>query len=165
MHLRALRAPVAALSLLLGFGLAAPASSQNFEIAGGVAKKHEGETTEVFSAHWLPELRRFGNGTLRADVAVYRVQGRDVRDTAWRLSENVNVFGAGARWEHDRGLLLGFAVGVQDGYTDALSGDPQFISQIGWRWNWLTLSVRHISNAGFESPNQGESFVMLGARF
>ncbi|MBS7457567.1 acyloxyacyl hydrolase [Coralloluteibacterium stylophorae] len=153
---------------ILAIGLSAatlPAQAQQFEIAGGVAKKHEGETTEVFSAHWLPELRRIGNATLRADIAYYRVQGRDVDDTDWELEEDVDVFGAGARYEHDNGLVLGFAIAAQHGYTDALSGDPQFISQVGWRWRALTLSVRHISNAGYESPNQGESMVMAGFRF
>jgi len=58
-----------------------------------------------------------------------------------------------------------FAVGVQSGWSEALSGDPQFISTVGWRWGQFALLARHISNARIRRPNDGENLLQLAWRF
>ena len=63
--------------------------------------------------------------------------------------------------------LLGEQTGIgsQRGLTDALSGEPQFVSTVGWlRGRWL-LAIRHISNGGLDDPNIGETMLLAGMRF
>lgn len=54
---------------------------------------------------------------------------------------------------------------MQSGHTDALSGDPQFVSTIGWRWERFSVLARHISNASIRQPNDGETMVVAAWRF
>ena len=51
------------------------------------------------------------------------------------------------------------------GHTDALSGNPQFVSTVGWRWDRFALLARHISNASIKQPNDGETMLMATWRF
>ena len=115
------------------------------------------------TAAWLPEWRRTENGVLRWEVGAIYVRGRD--NTRFDLAEDAGVVHAGARYERDNGFVAGFGVGVQAGRTDALSGNPQFVSTVGWRWQRFSLLARHISNASIKQPNDGETMLVAAWRF
>ena len=136
----------------------AAAQSAPIEIGAGASATRDNETTLVLTAGWLPEWRRTEHGVLRWDVGAIYVRGRD--GTRLDLDEDVGVFHAGARYERDNGFVAGFGAGVQVGRTDALSGNPQFVSSIGWRWQRFSLMARHISNASIKQPNDGETMLV-----
>jgi len=80
-------------------------------------------------------------------------------------SMSVSLVHAGIRYEHQGGFSAGFGVGAQHGKTSALSGDPQFISSLGWHRGPMSLLVRHISNKKLHEPNDGENTLELAWRF
>lgn len=135
------------------------------EAAAGVSYTRGNESTVVASVAWLPGIRTLANATLRAELGVLYVDGRD--DVPGRdLSDGVAVPHVGLRYERtDNGLTLGAAVGVQSGETDALSGDPQFVTTAGWRWQRFALLLRHVSNASLHEPNDGETMLVGAWRF
>lgn len=143
----------------------APAMAQQVELAAGASQTTDNEDTPVAAVSWLPEIRALDNATLRADLGAVYVDGRG--DVAGRdLSDAVVVVHAGLRYERtDNGLTLGAGIGAQSGETDALSGDPQFVTTVGWRWGRVSLLLRHISNAGLEDPNDGETMLLGAWRF
>ncbi len=145
--------------------LAAPVRAQSapVDIGIGASATRENETTLVATAAWLPEWRRTARGVLRWELGAVYVRGRD--NTRFDLSEDAGVVHGGARYERDNGFVAGFGVGVQAGRTDALSGNPQFVSTVGWRWQWFSLLARHISNASIRQPNDGETMLVAAWRF
>ena len=153
---------LAALALLLLCAWSAGAAAQ-VEVAAGVSLTRGNEDTPVVALAWQPEWRGFRGGTLRWDVGAIHVRGRS--DSAYDNHENVTVFHGGLRYERPSGLVGGFGVGVQSGSTEALSGSPQFISSLGWRWGRFSLLARHISNASLHQPNDGETMLMGAWRF
>jgi hypothetical protein len=142
-----------------------PATAQSqFELSAGASWTRDNEVTPVIAAAWLPELRSLDNARLRWELGVVHVPGRD--DTRYDLDHDVTVGHAGLRYDRtDNGLTLGFGIGVQSGQTDALSGDPQFISTVGWRWDRFSVLARHISNASIHQPNDGETMLVAAWRF
>lgn len=162
-HRSALRAGMAAL-VLASAPLAASAGS-DIELAIGASTTTDREFTRTGSIAWVPALRQLDNAVLRAQTGVIYVDGR--RPVADRdLEDDVWVGYVGLRYERtDNGLALGAAIGAQSGETDALSGDPQFITSVGWRWDRFSLSIRHISNASLHSPNDGETALVGAWRF
>ncbi|MGY0610835.1 acyloxyacyl hydrolase [Luteimonas sp. A501] len=158
----ALRAGLAAVLTLAALPALAAA---DIEVAAGGSKTTEREFTKVASVAWLPELRQLDNAVLRGEVGAIYVDGRgNVRGRD--LADNVVVGYVGLRYERtDNGLTLGAGIGAQSGETDALSGDPQFVTTAGWRWDRFSLLLRHISNASLHSPNNGETMVVGAWRF
>lgn len=140
-------------------------AQSNVEVAAGASFTRNDEDTVVASVAWLPELRPLTNATLRWDIGAIWVDGRgDV--PGFDLSDDVVVGHAGLRYERtDNGLTLGGGVGFQSGHTDALSGDPQFVTTVGWRWDRFSLLLRHISNASLHQPNDGETMLVGAWRF
>ena len=153
------------LALVVALSIAAPVRAQSapVDVGLGASATRENETTLVATAAWLPEWRRTENGVLRWEVGAIYVRGRD--NTRFDLAEDAGVVHAGARYERDNGFVAGFGVGVQAGRTDALSGNPQFVSSIGWRWQRFSLLARHISNASIKQPNDGETMLVAAWRF
>ncbi len=162
-HRSALRAGLVAL-VLASAPLTASAGS-DIELAIGASTTTDREFTRTGSIAWVPALRQLDNAVLRAQTGVIYVDGR--RPVADRdLEDDVWVGYVGLRYERtDNGLALGAAIGAQSGETDALSGDPQFITSVGWRWDRFSLSIRHISNASLHSPNDGETALVGAWRF
>lgn len=153
-----------AVAVLLALPASAALAQSRLEIGGGVSATRGNETTAVVSAAWLPEWRAMDKAVLRWELGAIHVRGRD--DTRLDLEDDVTVAHAGLRYERtDNGLTLGFGAGVQAGETDALSGDPQFVTTAGWRWNRFSLLARHISNASLHQPNDGETMLMAAWRF
>jgi len=136
-------------------------------VGGSFTNKHSDITT-VLALAWLPPLRETDNGTLRAEVGALYLRGRspDLRPFS-RTDNTASVYlaHAGVRYEHHSGFVAGFGTGVQRGKTSALSGDPQFITSMGWRWGRASLLVRHISNNCLHEPNDGENILELAYRF
>lgn len=153
---------VLAAGLMLAAPLAAQAASP-IDVGVGVSATRENETTVVATAAWMPEWRRTAHGVLRWELGAIYVRARD--NTRFDLDEDVGVVHGGARYERDNGFTAGFGVGAQIGQTDALSGNPQFVSTIGWRWQRFSLLARHISNASIKQPNDGETMLVAAWRF
>jgi len=156
------RGRLTALLLLLSGFAACPALAQ-VEVGAGVSFTRDYETTPVASVAWVPEWREFKGWMLHWEVGAMHVPGRS--DSDYDNGDDVTVFHGGLRYERPSGLVGGFGVGVQTGHTDALSGDPQFISTLGWRWGRFSLLARHISNASLHQPNDGETMLQGTWRF
>src|SRR5690606_10683299 len=157
------RACLAALALALA---AFPAlAAADIELAAGASTTTDREFTRTASVAWVPELRQLDSALLRGQVGLVHIHGRD--PVAGRdLDDDVWVGYVGLRYERtDNGLALGAAIGAQSGETDALSGGPQFVTSVGWRWDAFSLSVRHISNASLRGPNDGETALVGAWRF
>lgn len=154
-----------ALAILASIGLPGPAVAGQVEVSAGMSQTTDRETTAVASVAWLEELRTLENATLLFEGGLFHVDGRGTvpgRD----LADDVQVGFVGLRYERtDSGLTLGAGVGVQHGETDALSGDPQFVTTAGWRWGRFSLLLRHISNASLHAPNDGETLLAGAWRF
>jgi len=133
------------------------------EVAGGVSVTRDSETTGIASVAWLPEWREAYGGTLRWEIGAIYVHGRS--GTRLDLGEDVGVFHGGLRYDRPNGFTAGFGAGLQVGETDALSGNPQFVSTVGWRWDRFSLLARHISNASIKQPNDGETVLLAAWRF
>ncbi len=150
---------------LLAFAVAAaPAWAQSLEVGAGTSVTRRTAKTPVVSVAWLPEWRPFRSGLLHWEVGALYLRGR--RDSRLANGDDVTVFHGGLRYERaDNGFTAGFGVGVQDGETEALSGSPQFVSTVGWRWGRFSLLARHVSNASLHQPNDGETMLQGAWRF
>src|SRR5690554_3751146 len=120
------------------------AAAVQVELGAGVSLTRGNEDTPVATVAWLPEWRGFRGGTLRWEVGAMHLRGRS--DSHYDNDDDVTIVHGGLRYERPSGLVAGFGVGVQEGWTEALSGDPQFISTLGWRWGRFSLLARHVSN-------------------
>ena len=151
--------------LALSLSLALPARAQsNIEVAGGVSLTRNNEQAPIATVTWLPEWRPFGDhAELRWEVGATHVRPRS--NTDYDLDHPVTVVHGGYRYQRDNGFTTGFGIGLQVGYTDALSGNPQFITTLGWRWDRFSLLARHISNASIRQPNDGETMLQGAWRF
>lgn len=139
------------------------ASASAVEVLVGASTPIEHEWTPVGAIAWQPELRTYARGVLNWDLGLTWVGARDT--SRRRLDRSVLVSHLGFRFDRNDGLTLGFGIGSQRNLTDALSGEPQFVSTIGWiRGRWVFL-VRHISNGGLDDPNIGETMLLAGMRF
>lgn len=141
----------------------APLALAQVEVSGGISVTRDSETTAIGSIAWMPAWREAWNGQLRWELGAIYVRGRD--NTRLDLDDDVAVFHGGLRYERDNGFTAGFGAGVQSGHTDALSGNPQFVSTVGWRWSRFSLLARHISNASIKQPNDGETMLLAAWRF
>ena len=150
-------------ALLLGLCAWSGNAAAQVEVGAGVSLTRGNEDTPVAAVAWLPEWREFRGGTVHWELGAMHVRGRS--DSDYDNGDDVTVFHGGLRYERPSGLVGGFGVGVQSGKTDALSGDPQFISTLGWRWGRFSLLARHISNASLHQPNDGETMLQAAWRF
>lgn len=167
MHLtsrRPLRALLAAGLLFASSLLALPTFAQ-VEASAGISLTRNNESTPIATVAWLPEWRTLGeHGQLRWEVGATHVRPRE--RTAYDLNHVVTVVHGGYRYERsDNGFTTGFGIGLQVGHSDALSGNPQFITTLGWRWGRFSLLARHISNASIRQPNDGETMLQGAWRF
>ena len=73
------------------------------------------------------------------------------------------------RWQTEEGMASPWFVEGQVllalGRTRAVSGPIQFGTAVGWtQGRWVAL-VRHVSNAGLQGENRGETMLLLGRSF
>lgn len=142
----------------------APLAFAQVEVNAGMTITRHSQTTGVGSVAWMPEWRTTGAGVLRGELGAVYIPGRN--GSHLDLGDDVAVLHGGVRYEpHRYGLTMGFGIGVQVGRTVALSGNPQFVSTLGWRWDRFSLLARHISNASIREPNDGETMLVAAWRF
>lgn len=152
------------LAVLVALSLCAPSVARaQVEVGAGISLTRDNEDTPALSLAWQPEWREFRGGTLHWDIGAIHVRGRN--DSSFDNGDDVTLLHGGLRYERPSGMVGGFGVGVQSGETEALSGDPQFISTLGWRWGRFALLARHISNASLHQPNDGETMLQGAWRF
>ena len=70
-----------------------------------------------------------------------------------------------AKRVHWKGLFVGFGLVVVDQTSQRISSHINFKTSAGFRLGPLVAQVQHISNAGLDGENDGDSFVTLGLRF
>jgi len=160
-----MRTPLLLVTLVTACSLmvASAAAQTHVEIGAGISFTRDNEDTSAIALAWLPPWRAAHGGMLRVEIGAMQLHGRD--DSHYKNTQMVRLFHTGIRYERPSGLTAGFGIGAQHRKTDALSGDPQFISTIGWRWNRFSVLFRHISNGGFDKPNDGENVLQLAWRF
>ncbi len=133
------------------------ASARDFSVALGSADSHDGESAAVLdlSLRW-PTSGRIALIDEHEMLAGY-IESRPLPE----LDRGVAYAGYGFRSNFGR-WYTGFAVVVVDHRTEALSSWYQFASTGGVHLGRAHLTLRHISNSGFEGRNRGETFVSLG---
>lgn len=96
------------------------------------------------------------------EVAVGYVADRPdfatAEDVFWVAGSRRVVF---RRWFASAGLALTTA----DADNEILSGAFQFCTGLGWQGERWTVSLRHLSNAGLEGRNRGETFLVVAYAF
>jgi len=158
-----MRTPVLLATILSLLSSSSVFAQPHFEIGAGLSLTRDEETTSTLALAWLPLQRDVRGGMLHGDIGAIHIRGR--HHSRYNNAAGVSILHGGIRYERANGLIIGFGAGVQHGRTDALSGDPQFISSIGWRWNHVSLMLRHISNASLHKPNEGENILQAAWRF
>ena len=139
------------------------AAAAEVEVGAGVSLTRNNEDTPVATVAWLPAWREHRGGMLHWEFGAMHLRARS--DSDYDNDDQVTAFHGGLRYERPSGLTAGFGVGVQSGSTDALSGAPQFVSTLGWRWGRFSLLARHVSNASLHQPNDGETMLQGAWRF
>jgi hypothetical protein len=79
-------------------------------------------------------------------------------DVFWVAGSRRFVF---RRWFASAGVAL--ATAGDD--NEILSGTFQFYTGLGWQGENWTFSVRHLSNAGIDGRNRGETFLVVAYAF
>lgn len=131
----------------------------NAELALGIANAVEDEdTTGVATLAWVtdaphPYELQVGHIESRAD------DGGPVSPTATFIAASKRL--TWRRWYVSSGVAL------TDTHRDnrVLSGAFQFMTGIGWQSKDWSISLRHLSNAGIEGRNHGETYLMLAYAF
>lgn len=121
----------------------------------------------VFNEHRIGDTRF----SWSPDVSVGYIDGRNVARYGNKVSDNVWLATGGARfrmggegdWYHH--LFWTAQVAAQTGRTLALSSAGEFVNSVGWQGDHWTFQVRHISNAGLDGSNRGETMALVGLAF
>ena len=79
-------------------------------------------------------------------------------DVFWIAGSRRVVF---RRWFASAGVALATA----DDDNEILSGTFQFYTGVGWQGDQWTFSLRHLSNAGIDGRNRGETFFVVTYAF
>jgi hypothetical protein len=83
-----------------------------------------------------------------------------------RLSPTATFVSASKRFTWKRWYASsGIALTDTDTDNRVLSGTLQFLTTVGWGGKRWSISMRHLSNAGIEGRNHGETYLMLAYRF
>lgn len=119
----------------------------------GAADEHEGEGAPAATIAWRSQRRHpwelmLGYIGKRDDTGV---------EESWFVAGSKRLYWR--QWFVSGGLAL---VNVDN---DILSGHGQFITGVGREFGPATLSLRHLSNAGIEGRNRGETLLLLEYRF
>lgn len=161
----------------LGIALALPAHAVDVQVQAGRSAMGSGHAwTDTLFIEGVWEARPIGdsNWSWSSDASVGWIEGRDLSHYALdhpNTRDDVFLGALGARVHYGqagdwyRHLFLSFQPALHTGRTQALSSAYEFVTTVGWegkRWN---LQVRHISNAGFQEPNRGETMALVGVNF
>ncbi len=169
--MRSPRLRSAAALALMGLSAAALAGPRIEVEAGRSLSDGYGTTTgfveAVFDEHRIGSSRF----SWAPDVSVGYIDGRSIARYGNKVSDNIWLAAGGARlrmggegdWYHH--LFWTAQVAAQTGRTLALSSAGEFVNSVGWQGEHWTFQVRHISNAGLDGPNRGETMALVGLAF
>ncbi|HVF34991.1 MAG TPA: acyloxyacyl hydrolase [Candidatus Saccharimonadia bacterium] len=126
------------------------------ELAVGIVNKIEDEASVgTASIAWVTDAKHpyeFTLGQIRPredDIAPAETYIAASKRLTWR------------RWYTSSGIAL--ADTPKDNRT--LSGPLQFLTTIGWSAESWSISLRHLSNAGIEGRNHGETYLMVALHY
>ena len=139
-----------ALALLLA---ALPvAAHAGTELALGIGNKIEDEpTVGVATLAWVTERKH------PYEFMIGHIQERDDD-----IAPTTTFVAAGKRLTWKRWYAVsGIALADTPKQNRVLSGALQFMSGIGWSAERWSVSLRHLSNAGIEGRNHGETFLTV----
>jgi hypothetical protein len=140
---------------------AAPAAERaTYRLALGAAKPHEERWATTIAFGLERDWRPFHGGRLSWDGMLMAFDRRDGEGGRAELDRAVLMAAGGLRWRRG-GFINGFAVGLATPRTAAISGPLQFVTTLGYGWTHWAVLVQHVSNAGFEGRNHGETMLML----
>ena len=143
------------------------ASDWDWTVQAGASQNggNQHDTTPVGFVGAVGPAKQWRKVSIEPVVSIGYVQGRDDvgnKDDVW-------LAGGGARWrlnnERWNPLFVETLVYGTHGSTNALSGNLQFGTAIGWSWEHVDVMVRHISNARIKEPNDGETMLLVGVTF
>ncbi|RPE79799.1 acyloxyacyl hydrolase [Vulcaniibacterium tengchongense] len=122
-------------------------------VGGGIAEEHGGEEAPVATLAWLGEQRHpwevmVGHIGRREDA---RIEESWFFALSKRLTWNRWFVSGGLAWANVD--------------NDILSGHTQFMTAGGYDFGRVALSLRHMSNAGIEGRNRGETFLLVEVGF
>ena len=151
MPMRPAGAALAVLALL-----APVACRAGTELAVGVANQVDDETAVgVASIAWVTDAKHPYEFTLG------HIQSREDRVAPTETFVAASKRFTWRRWYGSSGIAL--ADTSKDNRT--LSGPLQFLTAVGWSADGWSVSLRHLSNAGIEGRNHGETFLMVAFHF
>lgn len=138
-----------------GTALAQPGAGE-FEAGAGIAKNLDGESTHTATLAWLTAhphpwefmLGYFGQRRMQGELFV--------KDSFW-VGVNKRFI-----W---KGWYTSIGVALAQENNEVLSEHFQFHTGIGYRLGDISLSLRHLSNAGIAGRNRGETFFQLHYAF
>ena len=125
------------------------------ELALGVANAIEDEgTTGVATLAWVTDAAH------PYEFQVGHIESR--ADDGGRIAPTATFFAASKRLTWRRWYVSsGLALADTAPGNRVLSGPVQFLSALGWRSERWSISLRHLSNAGSEGRNHGETYLMV----
>lgn len=156
-------------ALILGLLLAAGPSLalERQVIQAGPSQSQDHSTAAVFYQAIGKARDPEGKWTWRPVGTLGFVEGRDLpgnRDDVW-------LAGGGVRFQRIRAdgrvspLFVETQALLSEGNTNALTGQLQFGTAVGWSGERWEVLVRHLSNAGIDEPNRGETMLLMGYTF
>jgi Lipid A 3-O-deacylase (PagL) len=164
------RRGIAALALI---AIAAPAiAATRIEVEAGPSDS-DGYVTVAAFVEGVFNERRIGSTRFSwaPDFSVGYIDGRNIArygssysDDIWLAAGGVRLrMGSEGNWYHH--LFWTAQIAAQTGRTLALSSAGEFVNSIGWQGDRWTFQFRHISNAGLDGPNRGETIALVGWSF
>ena len=82
-----------------------------------------------------------------------------------RDDRTVWMVAGGARLTVWRGFFASFEVGAVNHRTPTFSSSYQFATSLGWGWENLRISLRHVSNGSTQGKNWGSTMLLAGVAF
>jgi hypothetical protein len=144
------RIRAAAVALLLSI---APPALAEWRIGGGVADEIDGRSAGVATVSWTSGQR------VPWEAMVGFIGERERKDAFARVPEAVFVaLGRRVAW---RRLSASAGLAWVSVDNDVLSGHAQILTGVGVDLGRVRVGVRHISNAGTEGRNRGETFALV----
>lgn len=154
----AIASVVAAGALMLAGPVHAAGDLAGWQLGVGGTKEIDGEATWLATVSYVTPQQRFPwefiagfiNG--RGAINVSTVPDQYFAGVSKRVNFLDNFYAS-------------FGVALNDRDTEVLSGHVQFQSALGWHYQRIGLSIRHLSNGGIEGKNRGETFLLLQVGF
>jgi len=144
-------------ALVVGALLAGPAHA-GWEVGVGGTQKIDGEPTWLTTVSYVTAQERFP-----WELMAGYINGRGAIDHG--SVPDQFLVAASKRYNFSDTFYASVGVALNDRDTEVLSGHVQFQSALGWHYRRVGLSIRHLSNAGIDGSNRGETFLLLQVGF